>query len=404
MLKQMKRRRMMKKIILTAVMLVTVLAAGIMVLKLILRKTVEVSHPETLPFLEREISEAEADQFYYYSLLGDDEQKAYREIFAGIEEGRNEIYVHLEDPDRGNVVYQYVYMDHPEFFWCDGSSKTTSYTAPEAYSVIVPGYTCTGEERERRRQETEAAVQAWLLGIPQELSEYEKIKSVYEQIINTVDYRADAPDNQNIYSVFVGRESVCAGYARATQYLLNRLGIFCTYVTGTVYTGEAHAWNLVKCDGEYYYVDTTWGDPVFLQEESGEALEEIVPREEINYDYLCCSDEEFQKTHTLSGDVSYPPCTADTYEYYKMNGMYYEGADADVLETVLQRSIEEKEEKVVMKFSNEEVYQAAYDILFGGLLEKQAQYLGRWYGLNQIHYYYREEARANKITIYWMYE
>ena len=62
-----------------------------------------------------------------------------------------------------------------------------------------------------------------------------------------------------------------------------------------VYTGEAHAWNLVKCDGEYYYVDTTWGDPVFLQEEN--ALETI--GNEITYDYLCCSDDELLKTHTL---------------------------------------------------------------------------------------------------------
>lgn len=84
--------------------------------------------------------------------------------------------------------------------------------------------------------------------------------------------------------------------------------------------------------------------------------------------------------------------------------MYYESADAERLEHVLQRSIEEKEEKVVMKFQDDAVYEEAKQILFGGLLEAQAQYLGRWYGLNQIHYYYREEERVNKVTIYWKYE
>ena len=82
-----------------------------------------------------------------------------------------------------------------------------------------------------------------------------------------MDYDESAPDNQNIYSIFVNRQSVCAGYSKATQYLLEQLGVFCTYVTGKTTEGGNHAWNLVKCNGDYYYVDTTWGDPVFQQEE-----------------------------------------------------------------------------------------------------------------------------------------
>ena len=66
------------------------------------------------------------------------------------------------------------------------------------------------------------------------------------------------------------RQSVCAGYSKATQYLLEQLGVFCTYVTGKTTEGGNHAWNLVKCNGDYYYVDTTWGDPVFQQEEGEE--------------------------------------------------------------------------------------------------------------------------------------
>lgn len=400
MLKERKRRRIRKKRAWTIICFFIILLIGVLVIRFFWTKAVPVDREEPHPFLERVISHEEAGKYFYYSLLKDDEQKAYGEILAGLEDGRDEIYVHLSDPDQGNRIFQYVYMDHPEFFWCDGSSRTTSYTAAETYSVIVPGYTCVGEERERRTAKIEAEAELWLSQVSSEFSEYEKIKYIYEKIIDSVEYRVDAPENQNIYSVLVGHESVCAGYARATQYLLNRLGIFCTYVTGEVYTGEAHAWNLVKCDGEYYYVDTTWGDPVFLQEEN--ALETM--ENEITYDYLCCSDAELLKTHTLTSNIPYPSCTADTYDYYKRNGMYYESADAERLEHVLQRSIEEKEEKVVMKFQDDAVYEEAKQILFGGLLEAQAQYLGRWYGLNQIHYYYREEERVNKVTIYWKYE
>ena len=88
---------------------------------------------------------------------------------------------------------------------------------------------------------------------------------MYDPVVDEVDYDESAPDNQNIYSIFVNRQSVCAGYSKATQYLLEQLGVFRTYVTGKTTEGGNHAWNLVKCNGDYYYVDTTWGDPVFQQ-------------------------------------------------------------------------------------------------------------------------------------------
>ena len=95
-------------------------------------------------------------------------------------------------------------------------------------------------------------------GADEEADQYAKVKYVYDTIIRETDYDPASPDNQNVYSVFVNNRSVCQGYAKAIQYLLNRLGVECTLVLGTVESGEGqegHAWNLVKVDGEYYYVD-----------------------------------------------------------------------------------------------------------------------------------------------------
>ena len=112
--------------------------------------------------------------------------------------------------------------------------------------------------------------------------EYEKIKYVFETIVDQTDYDLSAPDNQNIYSVFGNWTSVCAGYAKASKYLLDQLGVECIYVTGDA-SGEAHAWNIVRCDGQYYCYDATWGDPLY-QEGIG------VEMDTTSYEYLCCPD------------------------------------------------------------------------------------------------------------------
>lgn len=400
MLKEKKRNRARRHTLKLFLGLCVMLAAGGFLGRNLAGRVQEVSQKQEIPFAPIVIEEQDVSERYCYTLLAEAERNVYKELLQGIQDGESEIYVHLSDPGRVNEIYRYVLTDYPELFWCDGSTRTTSYTIPEEYSVVEPGYSVSGTELEMRRAQIENAADAFFASVSDELSEYEKIKLVYEYIINTVEYNASAPENQNIYSVFVNRESVCAGYAKATQYLLNRMGIFCTYVTGTVRGGDTHAWNIVRCDGAYYHVDTTWGDPVFLMAENS------VPQAEqyINYDYLCCPDQELYRTHTPDDRTQYPACTETTYEYYRMNGMYYEMADREQMMEVLQRSIEAGSSQVSFKYPDQTVYQQARELLFNGVLEEVAQYLGRWYALSSVSYYYQEDEEAARITIFWQYE
>ena len=232
--------------------------------------------PDKVPYQEVVISEEETVQKFYYQQLEEEERLVYREILDGIRENGKEIYVHTSDAERANAIFQYILKDYPEIFWCDGTITATSYEGEEAYTVLQPTYSYSEMAKGIMEEEMASAIEECLVQVPEESSEYQKILYVYEYIVNTVDYDMAAPDNQNIYSVFKHQRSVCAGYSKAAQYLLERLGVFCTYVTGTTSTGQNHAWNLVKCDGDYYYVDVTWGDPVFQEAEGGTVfLDEI---------------------------------------------------------------------------------------------------------------------------------
>ena len=111
-------------------------------------------------------------------------------------------------------------------------------------------------------------------GAPGGDDQYAKAKYVYERVIDMTEYEVGSPDNQNICSVFINGRSVCQGYAKAAQLLLNRLGVKTTLVTGTVSAGDRpqarHAWNLTSVNGRDYFFDVTWGDSSFQQAASEE--------------------------------------------------------------------------------------------------------------------------------------
>lgn len=118
----------------------------------------------------------------------------------------------------------------------------------------------TDAERMDMQAQIDETVSQILAGIDAQAPDYDKAKYVFDYLASNVAYSTGAPDNQNIISVFVNGETVCQGYAAATQYLLEKLDIPCAVVAGTA-DGQSHAWNLVKLDGEYYYIDTTWEMP-----------------------------------------------------------------------------------------------------------------------------------------------
>lgn len=378
----------------------------------LVREVVQKAAQENIPFREIAVTEEEVEGKFYYSFLDDTEKQVYKEILDGLRENADTIYLHSKDGERVNLIFQNVLDDHPEIFWCEGTATATTFPerpGQDAYAELAPQYAYSGSDKERMLAEIETAAKNCLSQIPEEATEYEKIKFVYEYLINTVDYRIDAPDNQNIYSALVNHASVCAGYARSTQYLLEKAGIYCAYVTGTAVDGdgnpENHAWNLVRCNGNYYFVDTTWGDPVFIQETGVSSQGEApLQKRAMTYDYLCCSGRELLKTHTLEEGYAYPECVREDLNYYRLNGMYYESPEPEQIRDQMYRSIDRKEETIVFKFADENVYQQAHDVILEELVRDAAAYLGRSYGLNEVRYSYEEERTLCKLTIYWSYE
>lgn len=92
-------------------------------------------------------------------------------------------------------------------------------------------------------------------------TDIEKIKKVYKYITNNVDYDYTY-QKYSAYNAFVEGEAVCNGYTMLLYKMLKMSGVeYIHIITGTAYNGEnteRHAWNLVKIEDKYYYLDATW--------------------------------------------------------------------------------------------------------------------------------------------------
>ena len=321
-----------------------------------------------------EFSFLEEGSSFAYKNLSDAEKIWYRDMEqilgsygteielsgAALEAGLNETYI-----DR---IFQCVLNDHPELFYVEGYSYT-KYTRygreDEILSIDFSGrYSVDYETAKQRYIRIQKAVTEILSGISDSADQYEKVKYVYDTVIRETDYQLDSADNQNIYSVFVNHLSVCQGYAKATQYLLNRLGMECALVLGQVQTGEGHAWNLVNIDGSYYYVDTTWGDVSYKSEE--DSVEEQHTMPEINYDYLNVTTAELLRTHTLNQDQLMPECIAVDANYYVREGALFFDYDREQMSALFQRALEEDRVDVTIKCASQE----CYDKIFNALVEQ----------------------------------
>lgn len=266
-----------------------------------------------------------------------------------------------EDVDR---IFQCVLNDHPELFFVEGYSYTKFTRGDEVVSIQFSGtYSVDEETALRRREEIEAAVVEILQGIGEGADEYEKVKYVYDTVIHSTDYDISAPDNQNIYSVLVNRRSVCQGYAKAAQYLLNRMGVECTLVLGTVETGEGHAWNLVKIDGSFYFLDATWGDASYRMDGGGQG-QYAMP--EINYDYLNVTTAELLKTHTINNCVPMPACVSTEANYYYREGALFTSYDKEQMQALFDRTREQGRTDVTIKCATDECYSQVLDTLIQG--------------------------------------
>ncbi|MDL2232281.1 hypothetical protein LJC63_01705 [Ruminococcaceae bacterium OttesenSCG-928-L11] len=320
------------------------------------------------PIPEQESTQPETPAIearYAYRTLTDAQQRLYARYLQALQAMEEGIQVTAEEEaELGGMdlfaLFNCVMDDYPELFWVSNSMQRhiTSLSNQVLHTDIQFDYILEEASRDAYQQQLETRVDAWLAGVPEGTDEYAKALYIYEQVIHRTDYVRNAPYNQNILSVFLYGESVCNGYAKAAQYMLNRLGMECVTIGGEAVGEGSHAWNLVKVNGEYYYLDPTWGDPVF----SNNTMERF---ENIAYDYFLVTSRDIGNTHVAKTAYPLPDCTATADNYFVRTDRYFTAYDPEAVKALITADITAGLDKSMLRFGGEDVYRQATEALFG---------------------------------------
>ncbi len=288
---------------------------------------------------------------YGYNQLNDAEKKLYVQILDAIKSVKTKVQVDESVTDEMWVkVYGCVYMQEPQLFWVSSNrvSKGKIWYWEIDKELIAS-----------MQKEIDAKV-GQVLADAEGKSDYEKLKVFHDYIALNNDFVKEEGFNQTIYGGFVTGTIQCEGYAKTMQYLCDLGGIESMLVVGTNEAGDSHAWNVVKVDGQWYNIDSTWDDPILSE----------VDHTNVRYRYFLVPDEWIHnKSHfainqkTTGTQVTYfnpPACTATDKNYFNVTNQVYSDKDsADAaLREAMKKAASSKLRAAEIRVSSKDVYDA----------------------------------------------
>lgn len=309
---------------------------------------------------------------YVYSKLSADEKTTYREIYNVLANLKEDVVLSSRNAEEIDHVFKCVLVDYPELFYVKGYSVGKYMVGDIISKISFTGtYTMEAEDVLAKQKKIENYITNVIEQVP-EGDDYSKILFIYNYLIKTLDYDLSVEDNQNILSVVESGRTVCQGYAKMTQLLLNRMGIFCTLVNGDCesvteggrfQTGDgrmAHVWNIVESDGQYYILDVTWGDAAFSLIDTSTGDNPVI---ETNYEYFLVNDDAIVATHNPKPVVDMPKCQSLDDNYYVREGLYFTEINDNKVKAAFDKAYANGKSEVFLKASDSYVYDELFQYL-----------------------------------------
>lgn len=226
------------------------------------------------------------------------------------------VYAAFEEMQRRNPELFWISGVHPSVtLWGDNAELDQTARVDFIFTDAFPGMQPEDMFREMKQEAGRILENA-----PKTGSDYDKALFIHDYLVEhtAYDLQGSLQDGFQLchtaYGALVKHSAVCMGYSAAYQYLLRELGVHCMYAGGTVRESAqsalkskypqmdgSHVWNCVELDGEYYWVDVTWDDPL---DQNGQEIGGPV-----RHEYCFVDDNKIFESRVLSAEyANLPEC------------------------------------------------------------------------------------------------
>ncbi len=252
----------------------------------------------------------------YKNYLNENEKKLYMTILNDVRDHKSTRMIPLSDYNCSDFIdcssmlhrlFDTFVVEYPEamdfstFMW-EGEGSVIKLTY--LYATPIKAFDIIGEQRIKR-------IINDMIIETKDMTDEEKVKYVYDFMGENYKYDkvfTYTSKNQSIFNVFVRKNAVCAGFAKASQVIFQNIGIESYGITGES-TGP-HMWNVIKLKDKYYYYDATVAVSV---------------RDKNNKHFYKGLDQTYLGAYTADHPDWYP--TIEQNDYTKLNGNKLEFID-----------------------------------------------------------------------------
>ena len=333
---------------------------------------------------------------YFYNQLDDTEKIYYQCLYNTSKNLDVEFEINCEfNEAKFSRAWQAFQSDFSEFYWWRNWQQEYRYLKNSMskqfpYSfIIATGYDKAGAADAYPIIEEKAKE---IINEIKTNDDYETIKNLHDYIVLNTKYDLQSASNQNIKSVFLFNESVCAGYAQAFQYISNMMGYECYSIIGKAmpYDDKSlHEWNIIHLNGNWYWIDTTWDE---LYDENGEEIG-------VRNDYLFIDDEILFIDHKPDSEFDLPLCEDKSLLYLNDAGAYFDAYEESEIENKMREWISKGYHNFHLRFLSKDDAQKFYDYIENGkFFSFYERYISRYYDLS-INYGYSEDSHI--VTLNW---
>lgn len=333
---------------------------------------------------------------YFYNQLDEIEKIYYQCLYNTSKNLDVEFEINCDfDEIKFSRAWQAFQSDFSEFYWwCSWQQEyrhlENSMSKQFPYSFIVAtGYAKTDIV------DTYPIIEEKAKEIIKEIKtedDYTTIKNLHDYIVLNTKYDLQSESNQNIKSVLLFNESVCAGYAQAFQYVSNMMGYECYSITGKTvpYDKETlHEWNIIHLNDNWYWIDTTWDE---LCDENGNEIG-------VSNNYLFVDDEILFIDHKPESDFNLPLCKDKSLVYLDDAGAYFDTYEVSEIEKKMKEWISKGYHDFHLRFLSKDDAEKFCDYIENGkFFTFYQRYISYYYDL-RINYGYSEDSHI--VTLNW---